>query len=128
LHPHGHNYEVSVTVRDELTDEGWVVDKGAGTSIVDRWNHRFLLEEGDPFVEAFERSDASVDSSDDCTDVVGVAVDAVDSVVSVSDASDPSSPRPVQPASSPPLRPLTRTSETQHLIRRLNSFSRGYNS
>jgi 6-pyruvoyltetrahydropterin/6-carboxytetrahydropterin synthase len=54
--PHGHNYEISVTVRGELTDEGWVVDKGAVTAIVDRWDHRFLLEEGDPLVEAFERS------------------------------------------------------------------------
>jgi 6-pyruvoyltetrahydropterin/6-carboxytetrahydropterin synthase len=54
--PHGHNYEVSVTVRGELTAEGWVVDKGDVTDVVDEWDHRFLLEAGDPLVEAFERS------------------------------------------------------------------------
>ena len=54
--PHGHNYGISVTIRGGLTDEGWVVDKGEITSIIDRWDHRFLLEEGDPLVEAFERS------------------------------------------------------------------------
>ena len=52
--PHGHNYEVSVTVRGELTDEGWVVDKGVVTDVIDEWDHRFLLEAGDPLVEAFE--------------------------------------------------------------------------
>ena len=52
--PHGHNYEVTVTVRGELTDEGWVVDKGVVTDVIDEWDHRFLLEAGDPLVEAFE--------------------------------------------------------------------------
>ena len=54
--PHGHNYEVTVRVTGELTDEGWVVDKGAVTSVIDRWDHRFLVEDGDPLVEAFEES------------------------------------------------------------------------
>ncbi|SEO88473.1 6-pyruvoyltetrahydropterin/6-carboxytetrahydropterin synthase [Halogranum amylolyticum] len=54
--PHGHNYEISVRVVGDLTEEGWVVDKGEVTEIVDRWDHRFLLEEGDPLVEAFEAS------------------------------------------------------------------------
>jgi 6-pyruvoyltetrahydropterin/6-carboxytetrahydropterin synthase len=54
--PHGHNYEVSVTVTGELTDEGWVVDKGAVTDVVEEWDHRFLLEAGDPLIEAFERT------------------------------------------------------------------------
>lgn len=54
--PHGHNYEISVEVRGELTEEGWVVDKGDVTSVVDEWDHRFLLERGDPLVEAFEAS------------------------------------------------------------------------
>lgn len=54
--PHGHNYELSVEVRGELTDEGWVVDKGDVTSVLDAWDHRFLLEAGDPLVEAFEAS------------------------------------------------------------------------
>lgn len=54
--PHGHNYEVTVAVQGELTDEGWVVDKGDITSIIDEWDHRFLLEAGDPLIEAFEVS------------------------------------------------------------------------
>ena len=54
--PHGHNYEISVTVSGTLTQEGWVVDKGEITSIIDEWDHRFLLETGDPLIEAFERS------------------------------------------------------------------------
>jgi len=54
--PHGHNYEVSVTVVGELTDEGWVVDKGEVTSVISEWDHRFLLEAEDPLVEAFEAS------------------------------------------------------------------------
>ncbi|WP_302079974.1 6-pyruvoyl trahydropterin synthase family protein [Salinibaculum rarum] len=54
--PHGHNYEVSVEVIGTLTDEGWVVDKGDITSIISEWDHRFLLEEGDPLIDAFEQS------------------------------------------------------------------------
>ena len=54
--PHGHNYEISVTVTGELTDEGWVADKGDVTDIIDRWDHRFLLEDGDPLIEAFEEA------------------------------------------------------------------------
>lgn len=54
--PHGHNYEISVEVRGELTEEGWVVDKGDITAIIDEWDHRFLLEDGDPLVEAFEQA------------------------------------------------------------------------
>jgi 6-pyruvoyltetrahydropterin/6-carboxytetrahydropterin synthase len=51
--PHGHNYEVSVRVVGGLTEEGWVVDKGAVTSVIEAWDHRFLLEDGDPLVAAF---------------------------------------------------------------------------
>ena len=54
--PHGHNYEITVRVRGELTDEGWVVDKGVITDVIDTWDHRFLLERGDPLVDAFEQS------------------------------------------------------------------------
>ncbi|MBX0322846.1 6-pyruvoyl tetrahydropterin synthase family protein [Halomicroarcula sp. F13] len=54
--PHGHNYEVTVRVTGTLTDEGWVVDKGDVTGVVDEWDHRFLVERGDPLVEAFEAS------------------------------------------------------------------------
>jgi 6-pyruvoyltetrahydropterin/6-carboxytetrahydropterin synthase len=43
-------------VTGELTEEGWVVDKGDVTSIIDEWEHRFLLERGDPLIEAFEES------------------------------------------------------------------------
>jgi len=54
--PHGHNYEVTVTVRGELTDEGWVVDKGVVTDAIEEWDHRFLLEAGDPLIDAFDDS------------------------------------------------------------------------
>jgi len=54
--PHGHNYEITVEVTGSLTEEGWVVDKGDITGIISRWDHRFLLEEGDPLVDAFEQS------------------------------------------------------------------------
>ncbi|WP_224449616.1 6-pyruvoyl trahydropterin synthase family protein [Haloprofundus salilacus] len=51
--PHGHNYEISVRLVGELTEEGWVVDKGEVTGVIDEWDHMFLLEDGDPLVEAF---------------------------------------------------------------------------
>lgn len=54
--PHGHNYEISVEVTGTLSQDGWVVDKGDVTDIIDEWDHRFLLEEGDPLIEAFKSS------------------------------------------------------------------------
>jgi 6-pyruvoyltetrahydropterin/6-carboxytetrahydropterin synthase len=54
--PHGHNYEVSVAVTGTLTEEGWVVDKGDITDVLSTWDHRFLVEQGDPLIEAFEAS------------------------------------------------------------------------
>jgi 6-pyruvoyltetrahydropterin/6-carboxytetrahydropterin synthase len=54
--PHGHNYEITVAVRGSLTDSGWVVDKGEVTDVIDEWDHRFLLEQGDPLIDAFERA------------------------------------------------------------------------
>jgi len=54
--PHGHNYEITVRVRGELTAEGWVVDKGTVTDVLSEWDHRFLVESGDPLIEAFEAS------------------------------------------------------------------------
>ena len=54
--PHGHNYEITVSVTGELTEEGWVVDKGDITSIISEWDHRFLVQRGDPLIEAFEQS------------------------------------------------------------------------
>jgi 6-pyruvoyltetrahydropterin/6-carboxytetrahydropterin synthase len=54
--PHGHNYEITVSVTGELTSEGWVVDKGDITSVISEWDHRFLVEQGDPLIEAFEQS------------------------------------------------------------------------
>jgi len=52
--PHGHNYEITVKVVGELREEGWVADKGDITSVISEWDHRFLLEDDDPLVEAFE--------------------------------------------------------------------------
>ena len=54
--PHGHNYEVSVSLTGTLTEEGWIADKGDITSVISEWDHMFLLEEGDPLIEAFESS------------------------------------------------------------------------
>jgi len=54
--PHGHNYEIAVTVTGTLREEGWVVDKGTVTDIIEEWDHRFLLERGDPLIDAFEQS------------------------------------------------------------------------
>ena len=54
--PHGHNYEITVKLVGELTDEGWIADKGDITTVLSQWDHRFLLEAGDPLVEAFEAS------------------------------------------------------------------------
>jgi 6-pyruvoyltetrahydropterin/6-carboxytetrahydropterin synthase len=54
--PHGHNYEIAVSVTGELTDEGWVVDKGDVTAVIDEWDHRFLLENGDSLIDAFEQA------------------------------------------------------------------------
>lgn len=54
--PHGHNYEIAVEIVGELTEKGWVVDKGDITEIILGWDHRFLLERGDPLVDAFQRS------------------------------------------------------------------------
>lgn len=52
--PHGHNYEVCVKLVGELTEEGWVADKGDITDVIDEWDHMFLLEADDPLVDAFE--------------------------------------------------------------------------
>lgn len=54
--PHGHNYHVSVSVTGELTDKGWVVDKGDVAEVINVWDHRFLVEQGDPLIDAFEQS------------------------------------------------------------------------
>lgn len=54
--PHGHNYEISVEVTGSLSEKGWVIDKGDITSIISEWDHRFLLEDGDPLIDAFEQS------------------------------------------------------------------------
>lgn len=54
--PHGHNYAVSVAVTGTLTDEGWVIDKEEITEVLSDWDHRFLVERGDPLIEAFETS------------------------------------------------------------------------
>jgi 6-pyruvoyltetrahydropterin/6-carboxytetrahydropterin synthase len=48
---------VTVEVTGELTEEGWVVDKGDITSIISEWDHKFLLEKEDPLIDAFEQTD-----------------------------------------------------------------------
>jgi 6-pyruvoyltetrahydropterin/6-carboxytetrahydropterin synthase len=47
---------MAVSVTGTLREEGWVVDKGTVTDVVEEWDHRFLLERGDPLVDAFEQS------------------------------------------------------------------------
>lgn len=54
--PHGHNYEITVEVTGTVRQAGWIVDKGAVTAIIDEWDHRFLVEAGDPLIDAFEAS------------------------------------------------------------------------
>ena len=54
--PHGHNYEVTVIVTGKLTEEGWIADKGDITSVISEWDHMFLLEAGDPLIEAFQEA------------------------------------------------------------------------
>ncbi|MFP8954729.1 6-pyruvoyl trahydropterin synthase family protein [Natrialbaceae archaeon A-arb3/5] len=54
--PHGHNYEVAVRLVGELTEEGWVADKGDITDVISEWDHMFLLERGDPLIEAFRET------------------------------------------------------------------------
>ena len=54
--PHGHNYHITVSVTGGVTEKGWIVDKGDVTEIIDAWDHRFLVERGDPLIDAFERS------------------------------------------------------------------------
>lgn len=54
--PHGHNYEVTIEVSGSLNEEGWIVDKGVVTDIINEWDHMFLVKQGDPLIEAFESS------------------------------------------------------------------------
>jgi len=54
--PHGHNYEITVKITGKLTEDGWVVDKGNVTEVIDKWDHRFLLEAGDPLIDALHSS------------------------------------------------------------------------
>jgi 6-pyruvoyltetrahydropterin/6-carboxytetrahydropterin synthase len=54
--PHGHNYEITVELSGTLTEEGWVVDKGDVTDVIDEWDHKFIVQRGDPLVEGFEVS------------------------------------------------------------------------
>ena len=54
--PHGHNYEITIELTGNLTEEGWIVDKGVVTDILDEWDHKFLVKKGDPLIEAFEAS------------------------------------------------------------------------
>lgn len=50
--PHGHDYEVTVEVVGRPTAEGWVADKRTVADAIEGWDHRLLVEAGDPLVEA----------------------------------------------------------------------------
>lgn len=54
--PHGHNYRITVEVRGVLSEKGWIVDKGDVTKAIDEWDHMFLVEDGDPLIDAFDAS------------------------------------------------------------------------
>lgn len=54
--PHGHNYEITVEITGTVSEDGFVVDKGDVTSVLEQWDHMFLVEKGDPLIEAFETS------------------------------------------------------------------------
>ncbi len=54
--PHGHNYRVTAEITGHLTEEGWVVDKGVVTDLLREWDHMFVVQAGDPLIEAFERT------------------------------------------------------------------------
>jgi 6-pyruvoyltetrahydropterin/6-carboxytetrahydropterin synthase len=54
--PHGHNYKITVEISARIEEKGWVVDKGDITSIIDNWDHMFVVEEGDPLIGAFKKS------------------------------------------------------------------------
>jgi len=47
---------MKVAVTGEVTEKGWVVDKADITSVISKWDHMFLVERGDPLIEAFEAS------------------------------------------------------------------------
>jgi len=48
---------ITVEVTGQLTEEGGSSTKATSrTSSIDAWDHRFLVEEGDPLVDAFEAS------------------------------------------------------------------------
>lgn len=55
--PHGHNYQITVEITGILTEAGWIVDKGDITTVINEWDHRFLLEENDPLIDAFKKTD-----------------------------------------------------------------------
>jgi 6-pyruvoyltetrahydropterin/6-carboxytetrahydropterin synthase len=47
---------VTIEVSGSLNEEGWIVDKGVVTDIIEEWDHKFLVKQGDPLIEAFESS------------------------------------------------------------------------
>lgn len=55
---HGHNYDVSVDIEGELTEDGWVWDFGdlkrTTKAIADELDHRFLLQLHSDMVEIAE--------------------------------------------------------------------------
>lgn len=62
--PHGHTYAAAVTVEGPLNDgggssHGMVVDfrdlDSLVKAIIEKWDHAFMLEQDDPFVDALAR-------------------------------------------------------------------------
>lgn len=51
--PHGHNYQIKVKIEGDISEEGWIVDKGKVTNEIYEWDHKFLVEDGDPLIDAF---------------------------------------------------------------------------
>ena len=59
---HGHNYDVSVEVEGELSEESWVLDFGLlkrlSRAICERLDHRFLLQQHSRLLRAEESAGA----------------------------------------------------------------------
>jgi 6-pyruvoyltetrahydropterin/6-carboxytetrahydropterin synthase len=65
VHPHGHNARVEVECRGELDARGMVVDftgiKRALNDWIDaHWDHRMILQAGDPLIEVLGALDEPV--------------------------------------------------------------------
>lgn len=65
--PHGHNYIIEVTIRGPLNEQGMVIDfsdaKQLVRDILDPFDHAFVLEESDRFVDYFRDAAGDVDEA-----------------------------------------------------------------